>query len=1073
MAQMIQRQPVQEKSQNIDKEESGRRTPRIEFCALAALAQVLIAGYRYGVANQSIQISILKHLIDPNLLANDLLIQTAQHYPSMFFKWLAVILTSTADIQPAYFYLHILTTFGVACGVCLIAKGLTGKWTAGLLALLVMIAGDWSGLAESNLYTMEFTHTRAALALAVPAIGLYLNRKYIAAFILLGLTFCIHPLMACYVGAVVGVWLIADISASNWKRLVLSAVPAALIAAPIIMGMLADAQAFDSDWIRLVRIRSPHHVFPSTWWASCNLEIPQFMLLTGLAVLCASSVRLRTADSMKIKLMALVILGLFLCGYVFTELLPTPVVMRAQLFRSSRFLVLLSIVVIANWCVEEVRAVFAARRHMFRLILPALLICTMAIPALLDLLPVMLIVLALVLLVQQRLAWWASAWTGLVALCCVAAWRQIGFPLISLPQLPCPETGQLLGLLVIAAAVLLVLAYRVWTGRMKHAVLSGLALALFAAVLVKTDPMELSAVDSAWNGIQEQARQLTPEDALIMVPPFPGGFRIHSERAIVGEWRDGTQQFFDAEYTRLWWERMNRLWSGMMYDESGRKMLSRGLDFDRLSNDRIEQLCKEMGATFFVSKLTTLDFKPVAKSGPWILYAAARIVHPPPAPPTGASDAEVWAKQEEFMQEVVYPNIEKYRKSDVALLLTDSDGHPLKGASYTLRQISSSFLFGSALPNFIKPTPPQTSGNGARINDKYLARFKELFNFSIIGYAGKWNAIEGEKGKPWFDNLDKYVNWCVENGITIEYHFVSGYPPEWLKELSSAERKQHMLQHAERLIERYGSKIKYWQIVNERHNLNESPEVFQLFREKLPDARLGISNCARFYSEVKTAGKRKFDMVHGLSEMDWLGKKDVKLDFFGYHGHRPFGLWADVREMYEGLNYCGEYNVRVHISEFGMHLPHEMIGPIRTGQWTEELQAEYYKRYYTVCFSHPLVDAINLWGIGPNAWIKGGGLLDRNHEPKPAFNTLKKLIMEDWRTNVEGTVPLDGRLNFRGFHGGYEITITPKGEEKSFTSQFSVIPDSDNSFHITPGKLDHGLGKETIDIRYAGATLSH
>src|SRR4051794_29366000 len=76
---------------------------------LLALAQILFAGYRVGVGNQSIQIPFLKHFIDPQLYANDpMLKQTLADYPSYFFRLLAP-LVARVDLYSAYFYLHVLT----------------------------------------------------------------------------------------------------------------------------------------------------------------------------------------------------------------------------------------------------------------------------------------------------------------------------------------------------------------------------------------------------------------------------------------------------------------------------------------------------------------------------------------------------------------------------------------------------------------------------------------------------------------------------------------------------------------------------------------------------------------------------------------------------------------------------------------------------------------------------------------------------------------------------------------------------------------------------------------------------
>jgi hypothetical protein len=59
--------------------------------------------------------------------------------------------------------------------------------------------------------------------------------------------------------------------------------------------------------------------------------------------------------------------------------------------------------------------------------------------------------------------------------------------------------------------------------------------------------------------VQEWARSSTPQEAVFMTPPQRAGFRVFSERTIVGEWKDGTQQYFDEAFSGEWLARMTAL----------------------------------------------------------------------------------------------------------------------------------------------------------------------------------------------------------------------------------------------------------------------------------------------------------------------------------------------------------------------------------------------------------------------------------------------------------------------------------------------------------------------------------
>jgi hypothetical protein len=146
---------------------------------------------------------------------------------------------------------------------------------------------------------------------------------------------------------------------------------------------------------------------------------------------------------------------------------------------------------------------------------------------------------------------------------------------------------------------------------------------------------------------------------------------------------------------------------------------------------------------------------------------------------------------------------------------------------------------------------------------------------------------------------------------------------------------------------------------------------------------------------------------------------------------------------------------------------------VRTAdRWTPELAAEFYEKFYTVAFSHPAMEAINYWDLGPSivrsspigSQLIGGtgqaGLLDRekNDEPRPLYFKLKELIRDRWMTRLNGNVKSDGAVAFRGFHGDYEITVkTPAG--KVLKGTFTVKPESPNTLQLKLSETGGSVAK--------------
>jgi endo-1,4-beta-xylanase len=398
-----------------------------------------------------------------------------------------------------------------------------------------------------------------------------------------------------------------------------------------------------------------------------------------------------------------------------------------------------------------------------------------------------------------------------------------------------------------------------------------------------------------------------------------------------------------------------------------------------------------------------------------------------------ASDPVVGA-DERFMREVVEPNIRRHRQSEAVVAVVDAENHPMIGARFTLRQTRQAFAFGCSLDHFVEPPAPSPEFKAPLVSPQQLERFKEVFNSSVIAYSAQWSVMEPQEGHPQFEDLDRYVAWCATNGIGLQFHFLSGCLPEWMKSKSANESQAAFLAHAQAMVARYGDRIRDWQVVDERYLLEQSPEVIRWFRTARPDLRLGIADCARFSTGAETNGLR------GLKDVSWLREQGAPVDFFGFHGHRPFGLWADPQTIYRSLDAFARENVRVFVTECGVPDRGPIVGSVRTGEWTPELQADYYRLFFRICFSHPAVDGVNLWGLGPRTWVRHAGLLDASFEPLPAFHALKRLIREEWMTRLGGALPQNGRTTFRGFHGAYELAVTPRDGTETRVFTFELTP---------------------------------
>lgn len=90
----------------------------------------------------------------------------------------------------------------------------------------------------------------------------------------------------------------------------------------------------------------------------------------------------------------------------------------------------------------------------------------------------------------------------------------------------------------------------------------------------------------------------------------------------------------------------------------------------------------------------------------------------------------------------------------------------------------------------------------------------------------------------------------------------------------------------------------------------------------------------------------------------------------------------------------------------------------------EQLKAKELVDYYRICFAHPAVEGILMWGFWEGAnWIPVSSLYRRDWSPTPALEAYQNLIFREWWTNTEGKAGRDGSFKTRAFYGKYRITV--------------------------------------------------
>jgi len=1065
------------------------------MCLLLALAQVSLAGYQLGVGNQSIQMAFLEHSANPAFYSDDAMVtDTLPAYPTYFFRLLAPFL-HYVDLQPLYLALQIATAAATLLMVYALSRSIFRNQLSALAAVAVFLPGHLQALAGEALYSPAFTHTFVALPIALAALVLGFRGRWYWAFGIAAALFNLHALTSAFAMLMLAAGLAVELRnmgrEGRLSRVILCAALCFALASPTLALIVREHQTYNAEWINLMRIRSGDHSFPSTWWADSNPDLPRFALLLALFGISLSFVPQapkdgprRAAAPAMLKAMALAVLLLFAAGYVFTDLHPLPLMIRLQPFRASRLLLVVMIVSIVHaatmalvsgirgrW--EAASAPLSVAGRMSEIISGLLVLATLLVPSFITLLPLAVLISLAAALGAGRVSWRQSAVAAAAFLVAVLAWRQISFPLVpvvlgrsALRSDAVADSARLLVpalSAIVGAAVLAVMLVRVRL-RLARRVLTGAIglVACFLTVGVYSALLPQKLAGDPFADVALWAHEFTPLRTLFLAPADAGNFRIAAQRSLITDWRDGTQLYFSADFAPTWFTRLKSLKPGLTLTPDGSYLLSPGENLDALSDQQLVDLADEYEVDYVLLPNPPKDRPrnlPVVRAGEHYTIYEPRI--DVGDAPVGVFNLALWNQGEEFMNTTVKENIEKNRKSDLTVQIIDAAGRPVQNVPIKLDQTKQAFVFGASL-GFFEPNNISVPGDekAPMVRPVELEKMPEIFNGSMIPFSSKWAFTEPERGKEHWSDLDKYVDYCASHDLTLEYHHLTGTFPPWVRTLDGGregpqlglsfapvkpELQTEFTRHCLDTVARYHDHIKYFQVVNEKYLMEYVPAVMKQLQEKYPDNKFGISDCVRFWDGTYSAssGGSTMDQYKGVDAIEWLKGQGITPDYFSVHGHFPVGLWADPKEMYKVITYFQDRGIRVHLSEEYVDVGENVQGPVRNGiTWTPQLQAEYLCRYLTIAFSHPDVDMVNLWGLSPGWGFdgsakNGSGILDDKGNPRPAWDALKKLFTETWRSHESLVSGLDGRIGARVFQGAYAMSLSlPDG--KKITATFDV-----------------------------------
>ncbi len=398
-------------------------------------------------------------------------------------------------------------------------------------------------------------------------------------------------------------------------------------------------------------------------------------------------------------------------------------------------------------------------------------------------------------------------------------------------------------------------------------------------------------------------------------------------------------------------------------------------------------------------------------------------------------------------------NVTRHRQGDARLEFRLPDGTRIQGAPVRVVQTSHDFRFG----NYIRPRH--------YTNEQYLDRFRELFNFVEL-LEFNWGQYEPDEGQPLLNQRMQFIrDWCAPNGLRRFYgHMLvwtrqyDQYPrsglPVWLFTYDKATQYHLLERRIQREVTDYRDIDIMWDVVNEAvhcrvwgdwekdsyiQNQQQEPleRVIAYVKDALTWAHEANRESRLLINDYRVIVQGRFrDQYKRL--IDALLTDGVPLSAIGIQAHEPYKgrYWYTPEELWQTYELFGtQTGLPIYITEFFYvsDSKAKIEGNRRTGNWSEELQADAIEEFYRVTFAHPAVEAIVYFGL-PDSEVTTAscGLLHDDYSPKPAWHRLKQLIWDEWTTEAAGLTSATGQFRFRGFFGAYRAELDYRGRTHSF-----------------------------------------
>ncbi len=310
-------------------------------------------------------------------------------------------------------------------------------------------------------------------------------------------------------------------------------------------------------------------------------------------------------------------------------------------------------------------------------------------------------------------------------------------------------------------------------------------------------------------------------------------------------------------------------------------------------------------------------------------------------------------------------------------------------------------------------------------------RLAGVFDFVILPIV--WRDIEPTEQTFNWKPLDAWVEALAKGPVPIRgsslLSFGEKSVPDWLYiwEHDFDTIRDLAFEHVRRVINRYGQYIQAWTIASGIHantcftfsfeQLMELTRMTAALTKQLSPRGMAVVELIHPWGEYYARNQRT---IPPLLYADMAVQSGVNFDAFGLQflfGPAVDGMYVrDLFQISACLDSFSKLGKPLHIT--AVQVPSDttvvkgdaadglpLDGGMWRQPWTEQIQAEWLRRFVEIALSKPFVETVSWHSLAdhPRQDVPHGGLLRADHAPKAAYKQLLTL-----RSELLGTPPRGG-----------------------------------------------------------------